>query len=398
MIVQNEEECLARALDSIHEYVDEIVVVDGGSTDSTREIARSYEKVRLYNIPFPDNYGVQRSRAIELAHGTWIFIIDADEEIDQSTGENFTMLISHEEYDAYRFSRQTFIDGNLVNLFDADRTIRLFRSYCRYEGIYSESVVGFRSLQDVNLMIKHSKTAEWQQKDNEKYWDIGVVPPPGWVKIDDEWQQVGQDYADKSPIEESRRIHDKHVPTELPVLDKDMLTFGITEQFAAQAIGTGGSLLDIGCGNGRFIASRLLSGDNDMAVGLDISDSMIEICRETLENAGVEAKLVRSDMESYIPENRFDAIIALESLEHWNYIDEQIKRVASWLNPKGVFAGTLPYKDICGSPIHINRYDEDGLRGLLTPLFKHIEICKLDVNGDGELHLGFICYNCDGVL
>jgi glycosyltransferase involved in cell wall biosynthesis len=190
MIVQDEEECLTRALDSICNYVDEIVIVDGGSIDSTTDIAKCYEKVRLYNIPFPDNYGLQRSRAIELAHGSWVFVLDADEQIDATIGDNLQILISHEaysEYDAFRFSRQTFIDNKLVNLLNLDPTIRLFRSYCRYEGIYSESVVGFKNVQDVNLTIEHRKTDAWQQKDNKKYWDLGLTPPQGWIKTDGDW-------------------------------------------------------------------------------------------------------------------------------------------------------------------------------------------------------------------
>jgi glycosyltransferase involved in cell wall biosynthesis len=190
MIVQDEEECLARALDSIEPYVDEIVVVDGGSVDTTKEIAKGYAKVRLYDIPFPDNYGLQRSRAIELAHGTWIFILDADEEIESTTGEIFNTLMSHQafkDYDAYQFTRQTFIDGKLVNILEPDHTIRMFRSYCRYEGIYSEGVIGYKNVQDVNMCIKHRKTAAWQQKDNEKYWDLGLEPPPGWSKTDTGW-------------------------------------------------------------------------------------------------------------------------------------------------------------------------------------------------------------------
>lgn len=187
MIVQDEEECLYRALNSVEKYVDEIVVVDGGSKDKTRAIATSYTKVRLYDIPFPDNFGMQRNRAIELAHGRWIFTIDADEEIEPCTGESFAWLVAHDEYDAYRFSRQTFIDGRLTNIFNSDPTIRLFRSYCRYHGVYSEGLVGVQNVQNVNLVIKHIKTSEWQQADNERYWDLGVEPPPGWHKTESGW-------------------------------------------------------------------------------------------------------------------------------------------------------------------------------------------------------------------
>ena len=55
MIVKNEEEVLARCLDSVRSLVDEIVIVDTGSTDRTREIAARYTD-RLYSFPWNDDF------------------------------------------------------------------------------------------------------------------------------------------------------------------------------------------------------------------------------------------------------------------------------------------------------------------------------------------------------
>lgn len=190
MIVQDEEECLKRALDSIYDYVDEIIIIDGGSVDKTREIAVSYDKVKLFDIPFPKNFATQKNNAIEKASGDWILFLDADEYYDSYTMAALSGLVTIEEYDAYAFSRKTFIDGRLLNLFDQDYQTRFFRSHCRYEaneiGI-SEKIVGYTNLQSCNLDIKHYKKEQWQQKDNELYWDMGHQPPAGWSKIDGKW-------------------------------------------------------------------------------------------------------------------------------------------------------------------------------------------------------------------
>jgi len=190
MIVQDEEECLNRALNSIYDYVDEIIIIDGGSVDKTREIALSYSKVKLYDIPFPGNFANQKNSAIEKASNDWILFLDADEYYDSYTMVNLQKLIDENEYDAYAFSRKTFIDGVLLNLFDLDFQIRLFRNYCIYKdsklGI-SEGIFGFKNLKHCNLDIKHYKRIEWQQKDNELYWDMGIEPPKGWSKIDGKW-------------------------------------------------------------------------------------------------------------------------------------------------------------------------------------------------------------------
>ena len=190
MIVQDEEECLNRALNSIYDYVDEIIIVDGGSVDKTRDISLSYSKVKLYDIPFPGNFATQKNSAIEKASKDWILFLDADEYYDAYTMSSLRGLIGIDEYDAYEFSRKTFIDGRLINLFDQDFQIRFFRSYCRYEaneiGI-SEQVIGYNKLQLCNLDIKHYKKEAWQQKDNELYWDMGHIPPEGWSKINGQW-------------------------------------------------------------------------------------------------------------------------------------------------------------------------------------------------------------------
>jgi len=194
MIVQDEEECLARAIDSFHDHVDELVILDGGSVDDTRRIAGKYSKVRLFDMPMPDDFAVQLNRGIELVQGTWVVRLDADENFDRYTADCFSVLIASEKYDAYAFSRKTFIDGSLVNKHEHDFQIRLFRKYCRYEsnenGIH-ESVTGYSRMQLLNLDIKHYKLSEWQQKDNEKYWDMGQTPPPGWEKIDGVWAYTG---------------------------------------------------------------------------------------------------------------------------------------------------------------------------------------------------------------
>jgi glycosyltransferase involved in cell wall biosynthesis len=193
LIVQDEEECLVRALDSVDPYVDEIVVVDGGSKDKTREIALQYAKAKLFEIAFPRDFAQQKNNAIELASGDWILFLDADEYYMEYVGKSLPLLVDNGEFDAFSFSRKTFIDDRLVNPLHEDRQIRFFRSYCRYEGTLHECIGNFEKLGHCNLDIMHYKTREWQQKDNELYWDMGQEPPPGWQKIDGNWTWVGID-------------------------------------------------------------------------------------------------------------------------------------------------------------------------------------------------------------
>ena len=149
MMVQDEAVCISRCLDNIYEYVDEIIVIDGGSIDDTKEIVSSYDKVVLHEIPFDGNFSNQRNAAIERAHYDWIFIIDADEYCYSYVLEqlrNLTENKAYQDYDAFEFTRKTLIDGRFVNPISLDLTIRLFKRNCRYVYDRHEQVKGFENL------------------------------------------------------------------------------------------------------------------------------------------------------------------------------------------------------------------------------------------------------------
>lgn len=78
MIALNEEKQIGRALSSCS-FADEIVVVDGGSTDRTMEILAAYEKVVLLRHPWEGHFGKQRQVSLDRCSGDWIIRLDADE-------------------------------------------------------------------------------------------------------------------------------------------------------------------------------------------------------------------------------------------------------------------------------------------------------------------------------
>lgn len=81
MIVKNEEDNLGKCLSLARPHVDEIVVVDTGSTDKTIEIAREYADV-FDEIVWPGSFSIARNHSLSLATSDYILILDGDEYIE----------------------------------------------------------------------------------------------------------------------------------------------------------------------------------------------------------------------------------------------------------------------------------------------------------------------------
>ncbi|HAJ27396.1 MAG TPA: hypothetical protein DCG53_09175 [Syntrophus sp. (in: bacteria)] len=100
MIVKNEEACLGRCLESVCNYVDEIIIVDTGSTDGTVGIAESYG-ARIYHHPWEKDFSKHRNQSLSYAKGKWILQLDADEELFAGDGPRLRKIIRQDKADFY---------------------------------------------------------------------------------------------------------------------------------------------------------------------------------------------------------------------------------------------------------------------------------------------------------
>lgn len=82
LIVKNEEEVLKRCLDSIQTFADEIIIVDTGSTDRTKEIASAYTD-KIYDFIWINDFSAARNASFQYATMDYIYVADADEAIDE---------------------------------------------------------------------------------------------------------------------------------------------------------------------------------------------------------------------------------------------------------------------------------------------------------------------------
>lgn len=93
VITFNEEKNIERFLKSVNDLADEIVVVDSFSTDRTRELAETFEKVRFITHEF-SGYGTQKNYALAQCKGEWVLFPDADEILDEEARNSIRKIIN----------------------------------------------------------------------------------------------------------------------------------------------------------------------------------------------------------------------------------------------------------------------------------------------------------------
>lgn len=135
LIVRDEESHLDACLSSIEPYVDEIVVLDTGSTDDTPQIAGRHG-ARLFRLSWAGDFAAARNEALEKAKGAWILIIDADETLRPIPVSEIRGLLESPRRIAYH----TWLCPKAG--WTEMRTLRLFRNHprIRYRGAIHESV------------------------------------------------------------------------------------------------------------------------------------------------------------------------------------------------------------------------------------------------------------------
>jgi glycosyltransferase involved in cell wall biosynthesis len=114
VIAQNEQKDLPRLLKSVEGIADEIIVVDGGSTDRTAEIARDLG-AKVFARAFT-NFAEQKNFAASMASNDWIFMVDADEELSEELKQSVIRWKAGEpEFPVYEMSRLTWYLGAWIH-------------------------------------------------------------------------------------------------------------------------------------------------------------------------------------------------------------------------------------------------------------------------------------------
>lgn len=127
MIVKNEEEVLARCLDSVKSLVDEIVIIDTGSTDRTKELAQQYTPL-VFDFVWRDDFASARNFAFSKATGDYLLWLDADDvlSLDEDAVRTLKALLEREAPDVVNCAYDVAFDeaGNPTYSYFRERFLK----------------------------------------------------------------------------------------------------------------------------------------------------------------------------------------------------------------------------------------------------------------------------------
>lgn len=172
MIVKNEENSLKNCLDSVKNVVNEMIVVDTGSNDSTIQIAKDAGAL-VFETEWNDDFSNVRNLSLSKANYDWILVLDADEMISPDDIMELDKLIIRKAVYGFRLDQRTYVENsNLTNAVSCkgeyseeknypaylpQDVVRLFRNYSMIE--YRDRVheIVEHSMYEYHLKIEESR-------------------------------------------------------------------------------------------------------------------------------------------------------------------------------------------------------------------------------------------------
>lgn len=143
MILKNEEKLLPRCLESVKNYVDEIIIVDTGSTDRTVEIAQSYN-AKIYHHEWENSFSKARNYSLKYATCDWIIWLDADEEVEKEDAHKLREIIRDKNVNVICLPLYGMkLGGEIISVFNSDKIFRnhlgfqfegTIHNYLKYSG------------------------------------------------------------------------------------------------------------------------------------------------------------------------------------------------------------------------------------------------------------------------
>jgi glycosyltransferase involved in cell wall biosynthesis len=124
ILTKNSERYIYYVLKKVIKIADEIIIIDGGSTDNTISILKNFP-VKIFYKPFR-GFGEDRTFALSKASGDWICFIDSDEILTNELIQELSTIINSSIYDIIYFNTLTFFGKKIMKCWSGPR-LKLFR-------------------------------------------------------------------------------------------------------------------------------------------------------------------------------------------------------------------------------------------------------------------------------
>ena len=174
IITKNEEKLLEQCLNSVKDIVDEIIIVDTGSADKTKEIAKKFN-AKIFDLKWQDDFSAARNESLKHATKDWILVFDADEVIEKKDLIKIKNAIENaEDFVGFSLEQRSYINNFFESAVKNDSDFHLVKAYPFYITHFLVRLFKNRS----GLYFKHKlhELVEDSIKEkNLKYKKIDVV-------------------------------------------------------------------------------------------------------------------------------------------------------------------------------------------------------------------------------
>jgi len=137
MITKNEEKDLANCLSSVKDLVDEVIMVDTGSTDKTKETIKNFgfKETKIFDFKRIDDFSAARNESIKHATKDWILVLDADEVIEKNDIEKIKNAVEHaNEFVGFALEQRSYTNNFFEGALKNESDFELIKDYPFYIG------------------------------------------------------------------------------------------------------------------------------------------------------------------------------------------------------------------------------------------------------------------------
>lgn len=219
MIVKNEEGNLKSCLESIYKEVDEIIIVDTGSSDNTKKIALEYTK-NIYDFIWCDDFSKARNFSLDKCTSDWIIVMDADDKLVEGSRLDIEDFISRNNSIGLIKRISKYIqDGE--ESYSKEYESRLFKKGIYYNGAVHEQLNSKSNREKTKLVFSHSgyevsksernikilsKELEKNEKDEYIIYQIART-----LFVDKKYEQANKYFEKAYKLADKNKLYNKNL-------------------------------------------------------------------------------------------------------------------------------------------------------------------------------------------